>query len=180
VVLTSATWAYYRDGRVVSRLREEIVGPALEKGYRRIWLAGASMGGMGALLYEREYPGEVTGIALFAPFLGSDQLLDEISAAGGPRTWDPGPLPAEMNGDNFQRQVWKMVKGWAEQPELTRRVWLACGTGDRLITGARMLAQGLPKAQSLELPGGHTWGTWLRAAKEVFSRIRVQSPAADK
>jgi len=97
VLLTSATFAYYRDGKLVPRLHEEIVEPALRGGYRRIWLAGASLGGMGALLYEREYPGELTGLVLFAPFLGGKELLDEIRAAGGPRKWDPGPLPAETN-----------------------------------------------------------------------------------
>jgi pimeloyl-ACP methyl ester carboxylesterase len=131
VLLTSATFAYYRDGKLVPRLREEIVQPSLRKGYSRIWLAGASLGGMGALLYEREYPGELEGIALFAPFLGNGTLLDEIRAAGGPRKWDPGPLPVEMNADNFQRQVWKMIKGWADRPELVRRVSTMCACSPR-------------------------------------------------
>jgi len=175
ILLTSATFAYYRDGKLVPRLREEIVRPSLLKGYRRIWLAGASLGGMGALLYERDHPGEIEGIALFAPFLGDGKLLDEIRAAGGPRKWDPGPLPAEMNADNFQRQVWKMVKGWADRPELARRVWLACGTSDHLLDDARLLAPELPEGHYLELPGGHTWSLWVRAAKELFSRVRRES-----
>jgi len=175
VLLTSATFAYYRDGRLVPRLYEEIVEPALRGGTRRIWLAGASLGGMGALLYEREHPGELTGIVLFAPFLGNNELLNEIRAAGGPRKWDPGPLPDEMNGDNYQRQVWKMVKGWTPRPELARRVWLACGTSDHLIEDVRLLAPVLPGSHYLELPGGHTWGLWISSAKEVFSRIRLES-----
>ena len=175
VLLTSATFAYYRDGKLVPRLREEIVQPSLRKGYRRIWLAGASLGGMGALLYEREFPGELAGIALFAPFLGNSKLLDEIRAAGGPRKWDPGPLPVEMNADNFQRQVWKMVKDWADRPELARRVWLACGTSDHLIDDARLLAPEVPEDHYLELPGGHSWRLWVRAAKELFSRVRLES-----
>jgi pimeloyl-ACP methyl ester carboxylesterase len=175
VLLTSATFAYYRDGKLVPRLREEIVQPSLRKGYARIWLAGASLGGMGALLYEREHPGELEGIALFAPFLGNGSLLDEIRTAGGPRKWDPGPLPAEMNADNFQRQVWKMIKGWADRPELARRVWLACGTSDHLIDDVRLLAPEVPEGHYLELSGGHTWGLWVRAAKELFSRARRES-----
>ena len=175
VLLTSATFAYYRDGKLVPRLHDEIVGPSRSKGYARVWLAGASLGGMGALLYEREHPGELTGLALFAPFLGNGDLLEEIRAAGGPRTWDPGPLPAEMNGDNYQRQVWKMVKGWAPRPELARRVWLACGTSDHLIEDVRLLAPALPGSHYVELSGGHTWSLWIRAAKEIFSRIRVES-----
>jgi len=174
VLLTSATFAYYRDGKLVQRLHDEIVGPSRSKGYARVWLAGASLGGMGALLYEREHPGELTGLALFAPFLGNRELLDEIRAAGGPRTWDPGPLPAEMNGDNYQRQVWKMVKGWAPRPELARRVWLACGTSDHLIEDVRLLAPALPGSHYVELSGGHTWSLWIRAAKEIFSHIRLE------
>ncbi len=175
VLLTSATFAYYRDGRLVQRLHDEIVGPSGRGGYARVWLAGASMGGMGALLYEREHPGELTGLVLFAPFLGESKLLDEIRAAGGPRTWDPGPLPAEMNGDNYQRQVWKMVKGWAQRPELARQVWLACGTSDHLIEDVRLMAPELPGSHYLELPGGHSWGLWISSAKEIFSRIRLES-----
>jgi pimeloyl-ACP methyl ester carboxylesterase len=178
VLLTSATFAYYRDGKLVPRLREEIVQPSSREGYRRIWLAGASLGGMGALLYEREYPGELEGIALFAPYLGDGKLLDEIRAAGGPRKWDPGSLPAEMNADNFQRQVWKMIKGWADRPELARRVWLACGTSDHLIDAARLLAPEVPEGHYLELSGGHTWRLWVRAAKELFSRVRRESKEA--
>src|SRR5437899_1061103 len=79
----------------------------------------------------------------------------------------------EMNGDNYQRQVWKMVEGWT--PELARRVWLACGTSDHLIEDVRLLAPELPGSHYLELPGGHSWGLWIRSAKEVFSRIRLES-----
>lgn len=174
VLLTSATFAYYRDGRLLGRLHEEIVLRARREGYRRIWLAGASMGGMGALMYEREHPGELVGVVLFAPFLGENKLLREIRAAGGVRSWDPGPLPSEMNGDNYQRQVWKMVKEWSARPELARRVWLACGTEDSLIDGARLLAQQLPEGRFLEHPGGHTWSAWLGAAQVVLPRVRAQ------
>ena len=179
VLLTSATFAYYRDGKLVPRLHDEIVGPSLRAGYVRVWLTGASLGGMGALLYEREHPGELAGLALFAPFLGNRELLDEIRAAGGPRTWDPGPLPAEMNGDNYQRQVWKMVKGWTPRPELARRVWLACGTSDHLIEDVRLLAPALPGSHYVELSGGHTWSLWISGAKEIFSRIHLESGPAN-
>jgi len=177
VLLTSATFAYYRDGRLVGRLHEEIVGRARRQGYRRIWLAGASMGGMGALMYEREHPGELAGLLLFAPFLGNNELLRELRAAGGARAWNPGPLPAEMNGDNYQRQVWKMVKEWSGQPALAGRVWLACGTEDSLIEAARLLAQELPEGRFVEYPGGHTWSAWLAAAQTVLPRVRAKAQA---
>jgi len=174
VLLTSSTYAYYRDGQLVPRLHDEVVVPALRTGYRGVWLAGASMGGMGVLLYEREHPGTLTGVILFAPFLGNYGLLQEIRAAGGPRQWDPGPLPDEMNGENYQRQVWKMVKGWASEPERGRRVWLACGMDDHLIGDARLLAGALPENRFMELQGGHDWSTLLDGTRVLFSRIRTE------
>lgn len=178
VLLTSATFAYYRDGRLVARLHEEIVAPARSRGYRRIWLAGASLGGMGALLYEREHPGSVSGLVLFSPFLGDTRLADEIRAAGGVAGWNPGPLPEAVNGDNYQRQVWSMVKGWAERPALVRRVWLAYGSSDYMVERMRLLAPEIPAAHRLELPGGHTWSLWVSATRQVFARVRLETPAA--
>ena len=173
VLLASATYVYYRDGKMVERLHEDVVEPALRAGYRRIWLAGASMGGTGAMLYERAHPGTVTGVVLFAPFLGDKPLLEEIRRAGGVRQWDPGPLPAEVDARNYQRQVWKYVR---EQSALASRVWLACGSDDYLLSGARLLAATLPEGRFVEMPGGHDWRTWSRIGKTVFSQIRTQEP----
>jgi pimeloyl-ACP methyl ester carboxylesterase len=90
VILADATFAYYREGNLIERLHDEVVAPALRAGYRKVWLTGASLGGMGALLYEQQHPGEMAGIVLFAPFLGDRSLLREIDSAGGPRAWNPG------------------------------------------------------------------------------------------
>ena len=173
VLLTSATYAYYRDGKVVERLHDDVVGPALRAGYRRIWLAGASMGGMGAMLYERAHPGTVTGVVLFAPFLGDESLLGEIRRAGGVRQWDPGPLPAGVDARNYQRQVWKYIR---EESALASRVWLACGSDDYLLSGARLLATTLPEGRFIEMPGSHDWRTWSRIGRTVFSHIRTLEP----
>lgn len=172
VVLVGATYPYYRTGVLAKRLHEQVFEPARRQGYRELWLAGGSMGGMGVLLYEWAHPGELSGLVLFSPFLGSDALLEEIRAAGGTANWDAGPLPAEMDGDNYQRQVWKMIKGWARRPEWTRRVWLACGTEDYFASrDVPVLAAELPPEQSLMRPGGHDWDFWLSAMPEVFGRI---------
>ena len=178
VLLASATFAYYRDGKLVARLHQDVVEPAVRAGYRRIWLAGASMGGMGALLYEREHAGTVSGVVLFAPFLGEEKLLEEIRKAGGVRSWDPGPLPETIDEKNYQRHVWKMVRSWTERPEAAPQVWLATGSDDYLLTSARLLATALPQDRFIEMPGSHTWKTWIQIGKAVFSRIRTLEPDA--
>jgi len=171
VMLADATFAYYRDGKLVPRLHDEVIEPA-SRSYKRIWLVGASLGGMGALLYEQQHPGTVTGVILFAPFVGDSSLLKEIRSAGGVEGWQPGPLPADVNSQNYQRQVWKMVKEWSARPELAQRVWLACGNEDRLLAGSKLLAGSLPNGQYIELEGGHTWNTWLVGGQPVFAKIR--------
>ena len=76
-------------------------------------------------------------MVLFAPFLGDKALLEEIRSAGGVQRWQPGPLPPQVDSTNYQRQVWKFIR---EQPALAGRVWLACGSDDYLLSGARLLA----------------------------------------
>lgn len=69
VELAGLTMAYYTDGQSTRRLHDEVLAPALKHGYREIWLAGTSLGGMGALTYDRDYPGEIDGMLLMAPYL---------------------------------------------------------------------------------------------------------------
>lgn len=177
VLLVGATFPYYRTGQLVPQLEKNVIGPALAQGYREIWLAGGSMGGMGVLLYERAHPGQLTGIVLMSPFLGDDDLLDEVRATGLAH-WEPGELSPQMDGDNFARHVWAMIKGWRQHPELARRAWLVCGTDDRLFEDAQLLGPEIPPGQYLTGPGGHNWKYWLPAAEDTFRRIAGQRRVA--
>lgn len=171
VLLAGATLGYYADGDVASRLHDEIIVPARRRGYREIWLAGASMGGMGALLYERAYPHDVTGLVLMAPFMGNPSLIKEVAAAGGPASWDPGPVPPQLDADNYQRELWRVVKGWGGSPREGTRIWLVCGSEDRFIEPAKMLASQLPDGHFIQGDGGHEWPVWDAGAAQVFARI---------
>lgn len=175
VLLAEVTMAYYYEGRMPERLHAEVIAPARARGYAGVWLAGASMGGMGTLLYERSRPGELDGLVLLAPYLGDRGLLEEI---GGPglAAWQPGPEPAEINRRTYQREVWRNVQRWAAN----RRgddVWLAYGEDDRLAKAIGVLSPALPPRQVLARPGGHAWAVWSPAAGEVFARIRADRAA---
>lgn len=179
VLLTGATFEYYLHGGMGQRLHAEIVLPARARGHRKIWLTGASMGGMGALLFERRYPAEVSGLVLLAPYMGEPRLLKTIAAAGGPGRWRPGQPPASINRKNYQTELWRVVHGWARHPETTRQVWLAAGSRDRLLPAAKLMAPLLPAGHFLELPGGHSWKVWTAAATQIFASIAAQSTSAD-
>jgi pimeloyl-ACP methyl ester carboxylesterase len=170
VLLVGATYPYYRTGVLVPRLHQQVIAPARAQGYREIWLAGGSMGGLGVLLYEWAHPGELDGLVLMSPFLGDDDLVDEIRTAGL-AAWQPGALAPQMDGDNFDRHVWTMIKGWRDRPELARRAWLACGTEDPLFADVQVLAPVIPPDQYLARPGGHNWKFWLPAAEDTFRSI---------
>lgn len=171
VVLTGAAIAYYTDGGLANRLHEQVIAPAKARGYDEIWMVGASLGGMGTLLYDRQFPGELHGLVLLAPYLGDRSLLKEISQAGGVEQWQPGPVPAALDRNNFQTEVWRYLQNWVNEPERSRRVWLAYGDEDRLRDAVPVIAPVLQEEQILRRAGGHTWEVWVPAAREIFSAV---------
>ncbi|GAB2501591.1 alpha/beta fold hydrolase [Arenimonas alkanexedens] len=175
VLLAEVGLGYYYEGRMPERLHTEVIAPAKTRGYAGVWLAGASMGGMGTLLYERSRPGELDGLVLLAPYLGDRRLLAEIGEAGL-ADWTPGPVPPQINRKTFQREVWRHVQGWPDSGR-SAAVWLAYGEDDRLAKAIGVLAPALPPDQVLARPGGHAWVVWTPAAAEIFARIRARQPA---
>nr|WP_246191883.1 alpha/beta hydrolase-fold protein [Pseudoxanthomonas gei] len=178
VILTGLSYDYYMQGRAPQRLHDEIVAPARHKAYRQIWLAGASMGGMGTLMYDRAYPGEMSGLLLLAPYLGDTSLLKEIDTAGGVAQWQPGPVPAAVNADNFQRELWRHLQGWSREPGKAANVWLAYGDKDRLRNTMPLLGSVLPAANIRRRSGGHDWETWSAATRDVLAQARERNPVS--
>lgn len=170
VLLAGATLGYYADGRVAQRLHDDVIAPARAHGYKEIWLSGASMGGMGALLYDQRYPHDVTGLVLFAPYLGDPVLISQVAAAGGPSRWDAGPVPAQVDSSNYQHELWRWIQAW-RAPEEARRIWLSGGDSDRFVQSTRMLTTLLPPDHYVEEKGGHDWPVWDAGAAVIFARI---------
>lgn len=179
VLLTSATVSYYRHKVLVEHLERDVLAPVRKQGYSEVWLAGASIGGLGALLYERDHPGAVTGLILFSPWMGPQELIDEIRAAGGVRQWDPGPVPEKVTYENYQREVWRVVKSWDGNAAGANRIWLVCGDQDRLLGASQLMAAVLPESHYLEVHGGHTWETWLASVESVIADMHGRAPVAD-
>jgi pimeloyl-ACP methyl ester carboxylesterase len=172
VVLTGISLAYYMEGRMPQRLHDEIILPARGRGYKEIWLVGASMGGMGSLMYDREYPGDVNGLVLLAPFLGGRDVLKQIDGAGGLDGWQAGPVPAAIDKNNFDRELWRYLQTWQNKNgSRSDDVWLAYGNSDRLSTAMPPLQKLLEPGHVMVRDGGHAWVVWTPAAKEIFTAI---------
>ena len=174
VLLTSTTKAYYARDKVWLRLHDEIVEPARARGYSEIWMVGASLGGMGTLLYKQHYPGELTGIVLLAPYLGEPRLAQEITAAGGLGHWQPNSEPAVVDASNFQRELWRYLKTWTSNPDIGRHVWLGYGDHDWLRYALPNFTPMLPGDHIVRRPGRHDWTTWTPLITEILGRIRAE------
>lgn len=172
-IAVDAHLGYYRKRTATIRIKEDVIDPAHAAGYTRIVLVGISMGGLGAVLYAKQQPQDIAAIVLIAPFLGDKDVLDEIEAAGGIAKWTPAqPLPES----DYQRDVWKWLRGYADPNQSRPPVYLGFGTGDRFLRSHRLLAGMLPPSQVFTAPGGHDWAPW----REVYRQILLAGPVPRK
>ena len=109
-VAVDAHIGYYFDRSIASRLMEDVVTSARIRGYTSIWMVGISMGGLGAFIFAREYPGTIDGIVAIAPFLGPARYARAVRSAGGLRAWRP---PADP--DDYE-QIWAWLQGYTAGP----------------------------------------------------------------
>ncbi|HEX2767999.1 MAG TPA: alpha/beta hydrolase, partial [Geobacteraceae bacterium] len=114
---------YYLKKQFLPRLKQDVIDPAKRHGYRNIWLVGISLGGFGAIWYDIEHPGDVTGIVALAPFLGEPEVIGEVAAAGGLRAWQP---PENIENDD-QRKIWRGLKTYESRKRTLNRLYLGYG-----------------------------------------------------
>jgi len=161
-IAVDAHLGYYFNRTVIERLHTDVLVPARARGYRRIVLAGVSLGGLGALLGERDAPGLVDAIVLLAPYLGDQAaLFEQIRAAGGPAAWAAGRNPT---AGSVEEQLWTFL---GNRSAALPPTWLLYGRGDSLAPGHQMLATLLPPARVKTVTGAHDWPTWLSLWREA-------------
>ncbi len=163
MVAPNAHFGYYGDRNLITRLKEDVIDPARARGYKKIWLVGVSMGGLGSLLYLMERPEDIAGVYLISPYLGTQSFLEEIEFAGGVRQWDPGHYKAE---EDWQRMLWHWMKTTiADNPD--KIVYLGYGSDDPYKIGQQLLATMLPPNRVYAIDGGHDFQT-LKALWKIF------------
>lgn len=162
-IAVDAHYGYYRSRTLPKRLHEDIILTARKKGYRSIWIVGISMGGLGALFYEKTYPRTVEGIILLAPFLGDEPVIEEIEKAGGLFAWTPTQALAD---DDYIRPLWSWLQ---KRLRMGGRplIWLGYGNKDRFARACGLLGKELPSGRCCVLPGGHDWDVW----EPLFRRL---------
>ena len=149
---------------LLPRLHEDIVLPAHEAGYDKVWLLGISMGGFGSLLYASENPELVDGVILLAPFLGDSSSIEEIAASGGLMSWDAESSQLE----DYEIRIWQWIRD-AETPLI-----LGYGEADGMADGYRkVLTDVLDPSSVYTLEGGHKWTTWKPLWEQIAADLEL-------
>jgi len=161
----------YLDNDIVERLYDEIIAPAAAAGTKAIWLAGISLGALGALLCARRHAGVIAGLLLVSPFIGSRGIVAQVEQAGGIRRWKPkaDETPTIEEG----------LLCWLQSYDPSGRDWpdihLAYGRDDRFAAAHRLIADLLPSGRVIVGEGGHDWPTW-----EVLWRRMLEARPFDQ
>jgi pimeloyl-ACP methyl ester carboxylesterase len=175
MVAANATIGYYANGIVSDRVEQDVVAPLDPAKYEKVWMIGISMGGVGTLMYSYEHPTRLKGVLLMAPFLGDDDVANDVKAAGGLDKWT-APAPATLTEDNYQRQVWGYLQRTVGKKEPGPDVYLAYGNKDnRVGHNAAILAASMPADRLFTTDGGHDWGPWRNLLDQFLDRSSLAS-----
>jgi pimeloyl-ACP methyl ester carboxylesterase len=155
------------DRSMLARLREHTILPARARGCA-VWLGGISLGAYLALCLAELHPGELAGLCLFAPYLGSRIVAAEVERAGL-GAW----ASAALRPDDEEGRVWRFICSLRGGP---LPVYLGLGREDRFARRHRLMAAALAPQDVDVIPGGHDWPTWRRLW-ERFLETRF-APAA--
>jgi pimeloyl-ACP methyl ester carboxylesterase len=168
LVAVDAHLGYYRNRTIIERVKADVVDPARAAGYDEIWIAGTSLGGLGALIYAKEHPQDLAGALAIAPFLGDDAVIREIEAAGGPASWR---APATIGEDDVGRRLWSWLAPGRPGSESVP-LYLGWGTSDDFDRSNRLLAGLLPSDHVFPVDGGHDFDAWGQVWESFLDKAR--------
>jgi pimeloyl-ACP methyl ester carboxylesterase len=156
-ISANATIGYYAKRTILDRIETDVLAPMRAKHYEQTWFMGISMGGLGTVLVAEQHDKELTGLILMAPYLGDDDVIDEISKAGGVAKWRP---PAVVNPEDYQREVWRWLQHATANPTTAPAIYLASGDQDPHAPAHRLLATVVQDGHLFRTRGNHDWGPW--------------------
>lgn len=148
------------DGSALTRLHE-FVASQKANGYRKIWLAGISIGGFMALAYAQAYPDNVTGLCLLAPYPGNRILIGEIRAAGGLLKWQ-----VECAANDGECRVWQRLQEQIAMPE----IYYGYPDQDRFAAGQMLMAEAFDSQCVDVVAGTHDWPAWQKLWNNFLDR----------
>ena len=155
----------------MQRLRTDVILPAKSQGYEKVWIVGVSMGGLGALLYLMEHPEDVAGVVVLGPYLGDDEIFDEIENAGGVQRWEPGSFDPN---EQWQRMLWEWLKRYPNNDPDSPPIVMGLATEDAYYKGHKLLSANLPSDRVIETGGKHRFKTFKGIWDKVLERQLIR------
>ena len=156
VVIADAHLGYYYERIFDDRLMQDIINPLKEKGYKEIWAVGVSLGGFGAVMFERDHPDSWDGIIMIAPFIGDqDDVLKQVRESEG---IDAGKFAQNLTDDDYTARFWQWIQSYGRRPSFP--IYIGLGTDDRMYEEQVRLLDAMDADRVIQIPGGHNWKVW--------------------
>ncbi len=125
----------------------------------RLYLAGQSMGGYGALRLGVKYASRVAGVSAHSPVTKLEELAQYVHE----------PLKDYLHSGKRDTEILYWIRRNRSQLPPIR---FDCGTEDALLAGNRALHKALNHEKATHLyeehPGGHDWEYWQRQVRDTF------------
>lgn len=168
IVLVDAHLGYYYRRTFSERLEQDILQVARDRGYASIWVVGVSLGGFGAVMFERDHPGSWDGIVLIAPFVGDQrEVLEQIHVDGDLQAVRFEP---SSTGDDYTAGFWDWMRQYQTNPDLP--IFMGYGQNDSMVRDQMLLVDVLPAERIVAIPGNHRWWVWQILWPELLLRVK--------
>ncbi|WP_020167562.1 MULTISPECIES: alpha/beta hydrolase [Methylotenera] len=158
LIMAELSFSHIADRAALTEIHSDLIQPAINKGYKSIWLAGISIGGYVAIDYANHYAqhcdNRLSGLLLLAPYPGNRITTKTIASAGGIQSW----MPESIADDESELANWRWLKTCTDSTNI--EVYLGYGEDDRFADGHLMMAQALPENRVNKIGGEHTWPVW--------------------
>lgn len=169
VAAADATLGYYMTNTMQPRVEADVIAPLRARYPKaKLWVAGISMGGFGALFYAQQHAEQVEGVLAMAPFLGSPDIAEEVRASGGLSKWKAPPRAQVVDDRNYQRQLWRWLQEATVPGAKAPQIHLGYGVEDGISVQGAVLASALPSGRVTIKPGGHVWEAWTPIFEEFL------------
>ncbi len=172
VIVLDAHADYYLDRQHIEGLLHHTLDEVLAQGYRRIWLMGISLGGLGSMLCVTQRAADIEGAVLLAPFLGTSGIVAGVAAAGGLAGW----RLKDGEETDYERAFLAKVQACAFDEPLFPKIYLGFGRQDRFFASSELLRPRLPPQRVLTIDGGHDWDTWRSLWRGLLDKAPFSLP----
>jgi pimeloyl-ACP methyl ester carboxylesterase len=149
------------------------------KGYEKIILIGVSAGGLGSILYSMKHENQIDAIVAISPYLGDEEILEEIKNQGGVRNWKVDKKPDEE--EEWQRAMWYWIKeNYSKENEKAPILFVGSGREDYVMEGVRLLIPLIPEERTVFVKGKHEWEPWREILGKIIEKKTFRKILASK